>query len=426
MIHSVEKRKKRVNGVLTVARLYSLRYRIGDMPCDKWVSLGVTDKGVARVKADLFIKDLEREHAGLAMPKKQVEAGNLPVTALFAEFIAEMTARRRDAKYIEVTNARVSKVIKEAKWRNLRDVTADSFLSWRRANGHLGAKTRNDYLASVKGFLEWLVGLDRLQSNPLRKVGKVQEKGDEKRQRRAFTLDELKRLCAGSDWRGLIYLTAAFTGLRRNEIAELQWGDVRQTGQGMVLSLRAAVTKNRLASSIPVHPGLAAELATIRPHPSAVRPADKVFPRMPRMERFRLDLEAARIPYEDEHGRFADFHALRYTFATFLTIFEAGQRVTQELMRHHDPKLTAMLYTDAAHLPLRDAVENIPWLKCTQIGAQISGATGYSESHAVASTRLPETTKPADNQRVRRGVSRPDTLGPMVAGVGFEPTTFRL
>ena len=43
-------------------------------------------------------------------------------------------------------------------------------------------------------------------------------------------------------------------------------------------------------------------------------------------------------------------------------------------MRHHDPKLTAMLYTDAAQLPLRDAVESIPWQGCTQIGAQIADA----------------------------------------------------
>ena len=424
MIHSVEKRKKRKDGKRVESRSYYLRYRIGDMPSDKWVSLGVTDKGVARVKAEQFIKDLEREHAGLAQPKKQVEASHLPVTALLAEFIAEMTARRRDAKYIEVTDARVSKVIKDAGWRILRDVTADSFLTWRRANGHLVAKTRNDYLASVKGFLEWLVSLDRLAANPLRKVGKVQEKGDEKRQRRAFTPDELKRLCAVSDWRGLIYLTAAFTGLRRNEIAELQWGDVRQTERGMDLSLRAAITKNRLASRIPVHPSLAAELTTIRP--SATRTTDKVFPRLPRIERFKLDLKAACIPYEDDNGRFADFHALRYTFATFLTISQAGQRVTQELMRHHDPKLTAMLYTDAAQLPLRDAVESIPWQGCTQIGAQISGATGLSESHAVAKCGVLKTTKPADNKRVSRRLSRPDRVGQMVAGVGFEPTTFRL
>ena len=425
MIFKVEKRKKRVNGVLKQSRCFYLRYRIGDMPSDKWVSLGVTDKGVAHSEAKKFILEKEREFAGLALPRKQVESRNIPVTKLLDEFIEEMKARRRDPKYIAVTDARVSKVVKDARWRTLGDVTADSFLAWRRANGHLVAKTRNDYLASTSGFLEWLVKLDRLPSNPLGKIGKVEEKGDEKRKRRAFTPDEFKRLCAVSGPRTLVYLTAAYTGLRRNELAELQWGDVQKTERGMQLSLRAAVTKNRLASSLPVHPQLAAEIALIRP--SAPRAIDKVFPRLPRIERFRLDLKAASIPYEDELGRFADFHALRYTFATFLTVSQAGQRVTQELMRHSDPELTAGLYTDAAQLPLRDAVENLPWLGgYTQIGAQISAKTSHTVSQAGAKTTSPSKTKPAHNKRVSRSLSLPDRQGQMVAGVGFEPTTFRL
>jgi hypothetical protein len=32
----------------------------------------------------------------------------------------------------------------------------------------------------------------------------------------------------------------------------------------------------------------------------------------------RIDLGAAGIPYQDESGRFADFHSLRHTFITNL------------------------------------------------------------------------------------------------------------
>lgn len=85
MIHSIEKRKKRVNGVIKVARLYSLRYRIGDMLCDKWVALGVTDKTVARSKAEQFISDLEREQSGLAPPKKLVKAARLPLVEVLTD-----------------------------------------------------------------------------------------------------------------------------------------------------------------------------------------------------------------------------------------------------------------------------------------------------------------------------------------------------
>jgi hypothetical protein len=46
-----------------------LRYRIGDMPVDKWKSLGVTDKQVADQKADKFIQEREREATGILNPK---------------------------------------------------------------------------------------------------------------------------------------------------------------------------------------------------------------------------------------------------------------------------------------------------------------------------------------------------------------------
>lgn len=39
-----------------------------------------------------------------------------------------------------------------------------------------------------------------------------------------------------------------------------------------------------------------------------------------------------------------------------------SQRLAQELLRHSDPRLTSNLYTDAAHLPTFDAIENMPWL----------------------------------------------------------------
>jgi integrase len=420
MIFSIEKRRKRKNGKVVESRCYYLRYRIGNMPCDKWVSLRVMDKTVANSKANKFIADLEREQAGLALPHKQVESLGLPVAKFLSEYISELKARRRDPKYIEVTEARISKVSKDVRWRTLGDVSPDSFLSWRRANGHLSAKTRNDYLASASGFCEWLVDLGRLAANPLEKVGKVDAKGDRCRLRRAFTMDELTRLFSASGWRSKIYMLAAYTGLRRNEVAELEWGDVVESDEGAFLQLRAAVTKNRKASPIPLHPQLAVELAASRPKTAA--PSDKVFPRVPRMNRFRIDLKAAGIPYEDKSGRFADFHALRYTFATMLAVSKTGQRIAQELMRHSDPKLTAGIYTDAALLPLRDAVENLPWAGYTQIGAQISDEEGLSVSQADAEKHQGAESEPPENEEVGRALSHSDKTCQMAPAVGLEPT----
>lgn len=74
------------------------------------------------------------------------------------------------------------------------------------------------------------------------------------------------------------------------------------------------------------------------------------------MPRFRADLEAAGISYVDGKGKYADFHSLRKTFGTTLTLAGVGQRTVMALMRHSDMRLTAKTYTDANMLPVSDAV----------------------------------------------------------------------
>ncbi len=74
-----------------------------------------------------------------------------------------------------------------------------------------------------------------------------------------------------------------------------------------------------------------------------------------------MDLEKARIERFDAMGRKVDFHALRYTFASKLACQGVPQRLAQELMRHSDPKLTAMIYTDTSQLPIFDVVRRLKW-----------------------------------------------------------------
>jgi site-specific recombinase XerD len=72
---------------------------------------------------------------------------------------------------------------------------------------------------------------------------------------------------------------------------------------------------------------------------------------IPRMPRFHADLEDAGIAPEDEQGRKADFHSLRNTFATVLTLNGKPQREIMELKRHSDMRLAAKVYTDAGQFP---------------------------------------------------------------------------
>lgn len=240
-----------------------------------------------------------------------------------------------------------------------------------------------------QGFFNWLKRMQRVDRNPLELVRRVDAKGKAKLERRALSLQELGRLRSVCGNRWSAYLTAAKTGLRRGELAQLQWQDVHFDGDRPFLRLRAATTKNRRASDQPIDGEVACVLQELQD--KSARPTARVFrERLPRRETVQADFLAAGIARFDDWGRKADFHALRTTYCTMLAEAELPERVRQELMRHRDPRLTNQTYTDPARLRLAEAVSKLPNLSGTQIGTQdlvstgpnvsSNGTTGQSES----------------------------------------------
>ena len=61
---------------------------------------------------------------------------------------------------------------------------------------------------------------------------------------------------------------------------------------------------------------------------------------------FRRDLKAAGIAYQDERGRFADFHSLRHAANTILGMAGIPPKLRQLFMRHSDIRLTTATYDD--------------------------------------------------------------------------------
>ena len=112
---------------------------------------------------------------------------------------------------------------------------------------------------------------------------------------------------------------------------------------------------------------------------------------LPRMNRFCKDLKEAKIEYLNAKAEYADFHALRKTFATNLTLAGTTQRVTMELMRHSDMRLTAKTYTDAGLLPIGDAVLSLPSISgsASQIDSQKLVHSGLLLSSPVTKNRVP-------------------------------------
>ena len=170
-------------------------------------------------------------------------------------------------------------------------------------------------------------------------MSKVKETNDRRRERRAFTDAEIKRLLSvAPPERRIVYLTAIHTGLRRGELFNLEWRDLFLEATPSHIILRAETTKNEKREPVCLHPELMRELEAIKP--DGVKPGQKVFAKISRMAKVKEDLKAAGIPYRDEFNRVADFHAFRHTCNSRMAANGVPSTIAKQMMRHSDIKLS--------------------------------------------------------------------------------------
>jgi integrase len=338
-------------------RTWRGRYRLAGEKDITEVPLDIADRQSALKKLRDMVHEREQEVAGIIPPKSLRDAGQRDLADHLTDFLGDLQTHRCSKKHINNIQYRVTLLINECRWRLPSNVTADSFVTWRAKQTHASA-TLNHYLGAARVLINWMKDKKRVLENPLADVAEIDTRGRETRKRRAFEVAEMIRLIAVSGPRKPIYLMAAHTGLRRSELGALVWAFLKLDAKPPHLRLPGKHTKNGEDAVLPLHPDVVTSLRESRG--IGVGDGDLVFPRMPRIERFRRDLKKAGIPYFDAQGRVADFHALRKTFDTHLQLNGAMPRVTMELMRHSDMRLTMENYLDATLLPIAEAVNALP------------------------------------------------------------------
>jgi integrase len=417
----VFRQKRRVKGKLRIARTFSGKFQLPGDAKPTVVPLGVMLKEVAQKKLREIVRDIERQRAGLTPSKAARDAAKQSVETAIEEYIQSRRGLHCNEKYVRELELKLLRLMRECNWPTLRDITGHSFEAWRARQAQekkISAKTLNEYRDAIFGLCKWME--PRVGSNPIRLVGRIKSLGDPKQKRRAFTLAELWRLISVGGERGVVYLVAAFTGLRRGELGKIEWRDVHIDESQPYISVRSSIAKNAKAVSQPLPARVAAALRQCRPVDAA--PHDLAFKRLiPGMDRFRADLAAADIVFVDDKGQCAHFHSLRKTFATELAKLRLPLRVAMELMRHSDAKLTTKIYTDAGMLPIWDAVGALPMFSDTQIDTLEIVASGQTVSAPVPieqnsldslgaeaeplsppeSASVPESAKVADGARCR-------------------------
>lgn len=185
------------------------------------------------------------------------------------------------------------------------------------------------------------------------------------------------------------------------------------------LTARPSFTKNKRLANIRLHEQVVTELRAIKPLGNL--DGIKVFagPLLPGMWAFKSDLKRAGITYADPQNRKADFHALRYTFATNLSKAGVLPREAMELMRHSDMRLTMKTYTDAGLLCTGEAVSKLPFFAVTPAGQARIGPLA-----AIPDTQI-DTQTPVSNghELAQHGTQTPasfDTETPEAEGASHD------
>lgn len=418
-----------------------MRFKLPGMSDYKRVCLHCRDKQVADAKRLDFIRQHEREAAGIIAPAPLRNAAARTVADHLADLIRDLDASGRSAKYCYDIERRITKLSAACEWTHLRDITAESFNAWRSLNpDKLAAKTLNEYLNAANVLLNRLTKQGKLIANPLASVDRTSTVGKQRRKRRAITPDQFAKLLEVAPRRRLAYLAAVLTGLRRNELRTLTWADVRLDAPRPFLLVRAENTKNRKPAPRWLRDDLAAELRTARDAAGNDQDARVFAKGVPDMDTFKRDLRAAGIDYVDASGRRFDFHSLRHTLATWLHVAGVPQRQAMSVMRHTDARLTDSVYADADMIGTVDAIERLPRFEretpaaiAVNGGVQF-GATGGAQ-FVVRSGPLLSTTvtdamntpngRPRKNQSENRdngGILHEGHTAKIMPPVGIEPT----
>ena len=323
-------------------------------------------------------------------------------------------------EYARLVSSRVKRVLGECKvvfWNDIQASAIQKAISGLRKNAHIvetevingkkikkpklkdigdiSAQTCNYYLKAVKQFCRWMVQDQRAAESQVEHLRSINPRADRRHDRRPFELDEIRRLLeatAAAPWRygmsgyerALLYRLTVETGLRRDELKSLEKASFDL--ENYTVTVKAAYSKNRREAVLPLRKDTAAELEAFL---AGKLPRAPVFS-VPRKtaEMLRADLAATEvrdksgkvvvkaIPYIDDAGRYADFHALRHSTGSLLAASGTHPKVAQSILRHGSIDLTMSRYTHTYRGQESEAVECLPDFSLPSRVAQKAVGTG--------------------------------------------------
>lgn len=347
--------------------------------------------------------DLRNRLAKWDIIDSKAVAFSKPLAEHLDDFHQSILDDNRTIDHANLVKARVKAVLDGCHFAFFTDISASkvkTFLKKQREKkkGSVSHQTSNHYLASFKQFCRWMVDDRRATENPVNHLDGLElKKNNIRHPRRSLTETEMTKLLKSAAAgpvrhrltgrsRAMLYRVAMETGFRRDELRVITPLSIAFDDAIPYIFLSDSDTKNGKEAQQAIRPELATELRDWI-HEAGILSNDPLWPDLTQNTALMLrkDLKAAGIPYVDDSGRYADFHALRHSFITHIAKGNQNVKVAQRLARHSDVNLTLGRYT---HLLLTDEAEGLaalpelPSLFDDHTGQkeQILGATGTDDA----------------------------------------------
>ena len=285
--------------ILVTAGTFTAKYRDGSGVVQE-VATGCRDEAAARS----LLTDLERRAEKVrgkiltVGEAAAIDHQERSLTEQINVYLVKLESEGSSPVHRANVRRSLERLAADCRFTRLSDLAREPLERWlvSQQKADMGARTRNTYRAAAVAFGNWCIETGRLLSNPFAKVAKADEGADPRRQRRALTEDELRRLLDMArrrplldammirrgkskgeavaelrdetrrrletlGWeRALIYKTLVLTGLRKGELSSLTVGQLVLDGPMPCLVLHAADEKNREGSTIPLRADLADDL----------------------------------------------------------------------------------------------------------------------------------------------------------------------
>ena len=399
-----------------------------------------------RRSVELMPETIRRQLIDFDLLDDKDSAIGKPLARLVDDYRQSLEADERNQGYISETVSQIGKVFDGCSFRYFTDISANKvqvFLQdLRNGPKQLSYETSNHYLKAVKLFCNWCVKRGYVLESPLRSLHELDPELDRRHERRALSIDEIKRLLYatmhgpelyGMDGfeRFLLYRFVMETALRANEIRQLRKADFDFANSCVVV--KATTAKGKRKDVQQLRPELSQDIEKFLENrlPQAkvfggryVRLTDKT------SKMIKADLANAGVDYQDEAGRVFDFHSLRGQCSSLLTASGVHPKVAQTIMRHKDINLTMNTYTHVLRGGEARALEQLPDFSFSAIESEQQAVMTGTDDKQVDSKSLPkscfsnEQMRTTTVQHEQRNPIPESETGFQARPKGLEPSTF--